>query len=349
MPPSAFSGMALTVTGPIDPAELGITLVHEHLLSDLGAVAQPPPEASLRGYAGRKVSIDILHYLRHHWDNRDDFALYDDEEAIAEAELFKRAGGRTIVDTTTLGIGRDPAGLARIARATGLNVVMAAGYYSSEVPQAGLEGKSEEQITAEVVRDIREGFGWPPVRAGIIGEIGCSWPMQPEERTVLRAAVAAQRETGAPLLVHPGRDPRAPIEIMGIVAAAGGDLRRTAIAHLDRTVFDDATLGELAATGCYLEYDLFGQESSEYPGAPIHMPNDATRVDRLLWLIEHGYGQQILVAHDIDSKWKRRRYGGFGLAHLVEDVVPIMRRKGITEHQVEMILVENPRRLLTFA
>lgn len=347
---SQLSGRAQTVLGPIDPASLGITLMHEHLLIDESShvAGANIREAGPKGRALRPVTIENLWHVRRDWVNLDDGQLLNEDEAIEEALIFKRAGGQTLVDVTTLGLGRDPMGLARIARATRLNIIMGAGYYSMEVGQAGLEDKSQRDITDEIVHDVQEGFGWPVVRAGIIGEIGCSWPMHASERKVLRAAAAAQRQTGAPLMVHPGRNPAAPSEIIAVIAEAGGDIERMVMAHLDRTIFDYADLARLADTGCYLEYDLFGQESSYYPIQGIDMPNDAKRVDHIQWLINRGYLGQVLVAHDIDRKWGRRKYGGHGLAHLIEDVVPIMRRKGMSISEIETIFIENPRRILAF-
>ena len=344
-----LAGKVQTVTGVIDPRELGITLTHEHLLVDLNPAGHLPAEAGKKGQALKPFELRDAWYHAHFRQNLDDERLLDEDEAIAEALLFKRAGGVTLVDATTLGIGRDPIGLAHIARATGLNVIMGAGYYSMEVPQPGLDEKSEGEVLREIVRDITEGFGWPPVKAGIIGEIASSWPRHPNEEKVLRAAVAAQRETGAPLLIHPGRNPRAPIELMEMILEVGGSAERTIIGHLDRTVFDDDTLGELAATGCYLEYDLFGQEQSFYPyHLAVDMPNDATRIDHLIWLFEHGHGDRVVVAHDICNKHRLRRYGGHGYGHLVENVAPMMLRKGMTVEQVEAVFVGNPARVLAF-
>ena len=346
---SALRGKAQTVLGPVDPESLGITLTHEHLLVDLNPGGSLPTPAGRKGRAIGPLRMEEMFYVARLRENRDDEILADEEEMIAEAMHFKRSGGMTMVDATTIGIGRDPLGLGHISRATGLHIIMGAGYYTMEVPQPGLDSKSEDDITAEILRDIEEGFGWPPIRAGIIGEIASSWPRHPNEEKVLRAAVAAQKETGAPLLIHPGREPRAPLELMELIIQAGGDPSRTIMGHLDRTIFDYETLGELAQTGCYLEYDLFGQESSYYPyDTRVDMPNDATRIDHYIWLIERGYLDRLVVAHDICNKHRLRRYGGHGYAHLLEDVAPIMLRKGMTSEHLDAIFIHNPARILAF-
>jgi phosphotriesterase-related protein len=309
-----------------------------------------PREAGAKGRALSPLTMENMWHVRQHRENVQDNQKFDEDEAIAEVLLYKRAGGQSFVDATTVGFGRDPLTLVRIARATGVNIVMAAGYYTMEVPQPGLDRKTEDEITAEIVHDIEEGFGWPAVRAGIIGEIGCSWPLHANERKVLRAAARAQQHTGAALLIHPGRDQQAPMEIIGILEEAGADVTRTIIGHLDRTLPDQDRLAELAETGCYLEYDLFGQEYSDYPwDRRVDMPNDAKRVDHLLWLIERGHLAQLVVASDMDNKWESQKYGGPGLGHLIQNVVPVMLRKGMTEDQLQDVLVRNPARLLAFA
>ena len=103
----------------------------------------------------------------------------------------------------------------------------------------------------EIVRDVVDGAGDTGVRAGLIGEIGCSWPWTPAERKSLRAAAIAARETGAPLMIHPGRDPRAPEAHLDEVRRAGLDLRRVVIAHIERTIVaDPARLRAVVDTGC---------------------------------------------------------------------------------------------------
>lgn len=349
MQPHALAGKVQTINGPIDPSQLGITLAHEHLLIDINFTRLIPREAGIKGRSLTPVTIENLWHIRKDWKNSNDRILGDEDEIIAEANYFKAAGGSTIVDATPIGLGRDPLGAARIARATGLNVVIGCGYYSMEVPQPGLDDKSVDDITSEIVRDIEVGAGWPPVKAGLIGEIASSFPRHPNEERVLRASVAAQQQTGAPLLIHPGRNPKDPITIVSLVKEYGGDPSRVTISHLERTIFDQDTLGELADSGANLEYDLFGEESAHYPyNTEIDMPNDGGRIDWIQWLIARGHLDQVVVGHDLGNKWRLKKYGGPGYAHLVENVAPIMRRKGMSDDELNAIFVRNPARILAF-
>ena len=161
---------------------------------------------------------------------------------------------------------------------------------------------------------------------------------------LFRSAVAAQRATGAVVMVHPGRDSRAPLHAAGLVSAAGGDPSRLIVAHMERTLFSLDDLCELAATGCYLEFDLFGIETSYYPWSPIDMPNDAMRIDYIAGLSERGHAAQVLMSHDIDMKARLQKYGGEGYGHILRNVLPVMRRKGMSESEIRQLLVANPAR-----
>ncbi len=350
MSPDRMQGMAQTVLGPIPAHELGPTMTHEHILIDFRTTFDPPTAASDLGRAYEPVSLENLAWVRYHWNrNEDNLLLTDEDTAIREVDLFRRAGGRTIVEATTIGIGRDPLGLARVSTASGVNVIMGAGYYVAATHSPDMDHVEEEQLAARMIGDITEGVDGTRVKAGIIGEIGCTWPLTATERKVLRAAAAAQRETGAPLLIHPGRSPRAPFEILDVLAEAGADIGRTIMSHLDRTYTDEESLVEFAARGSYLEYDLFGVECSYYPLSDIDMPSDAQRLDYIQRLMAEGRQDKIVVGHDMFSKHRLNAYGGHGYAHILENIVPRMRKRGIEEETIRAILIDNPARVLAFA
>src|SRR4030095_9134694 len=176
--------------------------------------------------------------------------------------LFRRVGGQTVVDPTNVSLSRDPLALARISRATGLNIVMGAGYYVAAAHPPDMDDRSEDAIVHEMVREITGGGGDTRGRGRLIGETGNSGPWTENEKKVVRAAVEAQRQTGAPLMIHPGRDQAAPMQILELIGKQGADLRRTIMCHIDRTISDEQHLFDLAATGVWLEYDLFGLENS---------------------------------------------------------------------------------------
>ena len=350
MAKESVAGKVQTVLGPIEPEQLGVTLTHEHLLLDISVVHTPPTTASEKEFYELPVSPETIGRIRHYQaPNRDDAQLQSVSTAIDEVGLYKQHGGDSLVDATSIGLARDPLGLARISRATGVNVVMGASYYVGVAHPADMDGRDEAQLVDQIVRDVTEGVDGTGIRSGIIGEIGCSWPLEDNERKVLRASAKAQRLTGAPILIHPGRDETAPLEIMEVLAEADADLGRTIIGHLDRTVFLHDTLRQIAEAGCFMEWDLFGREESYYPANPaIDMPNDATRMDDIGWIVSQGYGRKVVVAHDICSKSRLDRYGGHGYYYILANIVPRMRKRGFTDEAINDILVNNPREALTF-
>ncbi len=351
---STYAGKAQTVLGWIERENLGITLPHEHLLCDARVNFSEPITASERGLAYKPVSLDILNWLRYHpSENLDNVQRLDEQEAIEEILLFKKAGGNTVVDVTNIGIGRDPNALARISRITGLNVIMGSGYFIVGCHPPDMSSKTEEDITQEIVNDVIKGVGNTGIRAGVIGEIGASWPLHDNERKSIKAAAKAQQLTGAPLNIHPGRvNNKSVLELVDILCNAGADLHRTVMSHMELRIRDHKVRCRVAKAGCYLEYDVFGWEGhvplSIYWETDLNLPNDTQRIHEIMQLIEEGCIDRILISQDIWPKSWLARYGGWGFAHISNYVVPMMLREGMTRDQVNTIMVDNPKRLLCF-
>lgn len=354
MSKSEQTGKVQTVLGVIDPSRLGVTLPHEHLICDARCNFKKPEETSDLIMAYRPLTPDIMWWFRYHnSQNLDDLFLLDEKQAIVEALYFKSAGGNAIVDVTNASIGRDPLALARISETTGLNVIMGSGYYWGASYGSEMNTRSEEDIAEEIVRDVQKGVGNTAIRSGIIGEIGCSWPLQNNELKVLRAAARAQKATGAPLNIHPAFGVRESIiKILSILERAGADLSRTVISHVDTTLRESKDRIKLVRTGCYLEYDSFGREVGfrfrPTANRLIETPNDVQRTNELIELIEKGFINQILISQDICNKNNLCAYGGWGYAHILRNLVPCMLFKGVTAEQIDTMMVANPRRLLTF-
>jgi phosphotriesterase-related protein len=348
---ATLGGHVQTVLGAMAPDAMGVTLPHEHLLIDFKVMFAEPAAASDKGRAWEPVSLHNLGWVRQHFNaNLDNLRLTDEQVAIDEIRLFQRAGGSTVIDPTPTTLARDPLALARIARATGLNVVMGSGYYVAASRPPDMDRRSEDRLAREMIADVTSGAGDTGVRAGLLGEIGTTYPWTDNERKVLRAAVIAQRETGAPLMVHPGRHPDMPMELAEFIRKEGGDLRRTIMCHIDRTIADVQAVIDLAQTGMWLEYDLFGLENSYYPYNPsFDMPNDGGRMAHVLALVQAGLGDRLLLSHDIAYKTSLVKYGGYGYHHLLVNVVPRLRRKGVDDAGLRQLLVDNPRRAFAFA
>jgi phosphotriesterase-related protein len=226
---------------------------------------------------------------------------------------------------------------------------MGAGFYVDAVHPLDMDDRTESDLAGQMIDEVRTGVGDTGIKAGIIGEIGCTWPLTDNERKVLRAAAQAQRETGAPILIHPGRHEDAPREILDVLAEAGADLDRTIMGHLDRTIQDFDKVLDVARTGCFLEYDLFGYDGSYYPLSDADMISDAQRLGVIRQLIAEGYGHKTVVAHDVCHKHSLVRYGGHGYGHILENIVPWMREKGFSTPEIQAIIAGNPANVLAFA
>ena len=329
--------------------ELGRVLPHEHLLIDLRAVAfQDPEDERGRALARAPLAMENLGWVRRHWtSSMDNLVQLDEARATAELQAFAATGGGTLVDATVPGIGRDPLALVRMSVATGVHIVMGAGTYVEPSHPPDVRRMDADELHDRVLGEWRDGVDGTDVRPGLIGEVGCSWPLHPRERVALEAMAAAQRSTGLPIMVHPGRDPRAVAEIIAIVSAAGLDLTRLILAHLDRGITPIEELVELAAVGVYVELDCFGLESSWFPpNARMATLSDAQRLDIVRALMDAGVGDHVLLAHDICQKHRLSAFGGHGFGHLTGEILPWMHQRGFSEAETTLLFVDNPARAL---
>jgi phosphotriesterase-related protein len=365
MTSSERSGKVQTVLGLVEPCALGVTMPHEHLFVDISSMFDPPTEASDRSRAYAPFALEHLGWIRlHYFRHYPNLVLDEEDTAASELALYKAAGGSTIVDVSTPGIGRDPRALARVARTTGVHVVMATGFYVVATHPAEVAVMTEADVASRMIEEIRdgvvlasaagEGQDWTPtpirtgIKAGII-KAAASYPLHPEERKILAGAAAAQRATGAAITVHVGRHELSALEILEALRDAGADLARTSMDHLDLRVGRTETLVEIAESGCMLEFDLFGTESSYYPLTERDMPSDAQRLDVVGDLIARGLTDRLLISQDICTRHRLTRYGGHGYKHIVEHIVMRMHERGWAERDIETLIVRNPAGFLTFA
>lgn len=332
-----------TVLGSIPADELGITLMHEHLLLDATPWFKEPEEASRRYLAHRPVSIDMLGALRNDpFLCRDNCELLDENVAIEEASLFRQVGGNTIVDPTCRGIGRDPKALQRISRATGLNIVMGAGYYLEVSHPKRVREMSVEAIAEETESDVKQGIDG--VKAGIIGEIGISKDFTLEEEKVLRGAARAQARTGVPLEVHlPGWE-RHGLRVLDTVAEEGGDLSRTVLCHMNPSGEDLDYQAAIADRGAWLGYDMIGMDFY-YADQEAQSPSDEENARAIKRLRDAELLGSVLLSQDVFVKIQLVRYGGTGYAHIVEYFVPRLKRHGFSDREIRQLLVENPKKV----
>jgi phosphotriesterase-related protein len=323
--------------------------MHEHILNDCLCWWRGRDPAFRSPIRDLPVSPAILSRLRHDpFACRDNCALQDETAAVEELGLFAAEGGRTVVDPTCRGIGRDPEALRRIARATGLNVVMGAGYYLESSHPPHLAAMAEEDIAEEIVREATHGVGDTGVRIGIVGELGVSAEFTATEAKVLRAGARAAARTGLPLMVHlPGWE-RLGDEVLDIAEGEGQPAARTILCHMNPSFDDPAYQRRLAERGAYVEYDMMGMDFW-YDDQSVQCPSDEQTCAAIAALCEAGHGERVLLSQDVFLKMMLCRHGGNGYAHVQRHVLPRLARMGLGREALEMLMVENPRRALARA
>lgn len=312
--------MIHSVLGEVEPARLGPTDCHDHLLIRAGGDARVDPG----------------------------FRLDDVDAAVREAESLIAAGGAALVDCMPLGAGRDADGLVEIARRTGLTVLAVTGFHSDAFygERHWVRGEDADALAQMLVSEAVDGLGTSPhdppgerrssARAGAI-KVATSGerPTALEERT-LDAVGAAAARTGLPVITHTESVAGAHAQLARL-GAHGVAAERVVLSHMDRHG-SDAEVADLCATGATVCLDWMGR---------LDRRPDEVIVERLAALVEAGAGDRVVLGQDLArrSYW-RAHGGGPGLAHMFETVVPLIRRMGLGARELRQVLVETPRRVL---
>lgn len=339
-----------TVLGKIEKEELGVVAPHEHIFIDMNVFFTAPEEIGAKNIAYGKVTIDKLGVLkRNPFAVLDNVQMMDEDTQSDELMQFKYAGGRTVVDATTHGIGRDPELLRNMAVRTGLNVIAGAGYYVAPAISGEALEKTVGEMETEIIAQLEQGIGHTEIKAGVIGEIGVSHILYPFEKKSLTAACRAQKETGAPLLVHINPWSTQGVAAMEIINEHKVEAEKVVICHIDVENKEDYIIS-LLDQGVFVEFDNFGKEMATdlwdcKPGSG-RFATDWERVRLLKKLLDRGYGKQILMACDICLKQLLHAYGGWGYDHVLTHIVPMLREVGAAQEQIDDILINNPARWL---
>jgi phosphotriesterase-related protein len=326
--------MVPTVRGDVDGAALGKVLMHEHVVNITAEVARDYPDLS--------------------WGTDKDGVL---RSVAAKFQEVKSRGIDTVVDCTAFGHGRDIDAVQRINEQVDINIIACTGIYTYDYlpffflyghPVRRVDGKDVDIMTEMFVRDVTEGIAGSGVRAGMIKTATDHAGVTPNIERVLRAVARAHRETGAPITTHTVVSTKNGLDQQRIFAEEGVDLSRVVIGHSG----DSTDLGYLRAlldAGSTIGADRFGLYLPD-----IGMPEMDVRVHTLAQLCAEGYSDRIVLSHDTTGygDWLPRSMGGAGglpdwsLTHISDKVVPALREAGITDAQVEQMLVGNPRRIL---
>lgn len=312
----------------VRPEDLGVTLMHEHTFN---------------------ISTEINLNWPETWGDEEKRV----DDAIAQYSALKNAGVDTIVDVTCIGLGRFIPRIRRIAEAVDLNIVVATGVYTwHELPMffkfkgdapdvIGSGGEAPQTMDDLFVRDIEQGIGDTGVRAGIIKVATDKYGITEGVEHTLRASARAHRRTGAPITTHTHDVPNG-TDQQRIFADEGVDLSRVVIGHMDVASMHDLDYVErVAAAGSFIGFDQFGVPSAT---------NEA-RMDAIVQLCGKGLADRIVLSQDhncfcdmVPEEWFSQM-PGWRKTLIVEEILPALRERGVDEHQIEQMTVENPRRV----
>lgn len=312
--------MIHSVLGDVEPAQLGPTDCHDHLLIRAGGDAQLDPG----------------------------FRLDDVEAAVREVESLIAAGGAALVDCMPLGAGRDADGLVEIARRTGLTVLAVTGFHRDGFygERHWVRGEDADALAAMLVSEAEEGMGTSPhdppgeqrssARPGAIKVATSGERPTPLEERTLDAVGAAAARTGLPVITHTESVAGAREQLQRL-GAHGVAPERIVLSHMDRHGSDEE-VAEICATGATVCLDWMGR---------LDRRPDEVIVNRLAALLEAGWGDSVVLGQDLARRRYWRAHGGSpGLAHMFDTVVPMMRRMGVGARELQQVLVETPRRVL---
>jgi phosphotriesterase-related protein len=293
------------------------------------------------------LSMEMLARLRYEpLLCKDNCVLDDVDLATVEVERYRTAGGRTIVDQTPIGTGRDVAGLRTVAERTGLTIIASAGYYIERLHPAHLRPLGVDDIAASLIAEVVTGTDG--VRSGVLGEMGVSADFTSEERRVLQAAGRAHQETGVPISVHlPGWN-RYGHEVLDVLEREGVEPSSIVLSHMNPSVADTSYQRSLAQRGAWLSFDMLGIDWY-FGHQDTQAPSDAEVARAVADLYIAGFGEQLLISCDTFLKMQLHRFGGFGYDHVPLRFVPRLQRLGLTESDTTVLTVRNPANVFVAA
>lgn len=312
----------MTVRGPIPVDQLGFTLPHEHVFTDLA----------------RPFAAELLQF---------DFQLLDEGLAITELRRFTEAatasgsdpGTRPCLFDLTLDrrMGRQPEALKRVAEALDLQIVMGCGWYREPWFPPDFARTSTRELADLLTREIEEGADGTGIRPGIIGELGADHDVvSPAEERALRAAARAHKRTGLTITLH-ARASRVGMQQLDILEEEGVAPGRVIVGHTDSYPHPDYHEA-LAKRGAWIEFDTIRGRFPFIVDRSVRYIKEATR---------RGILGQVLLSGDVCALSHLRAYGGTGYDYIPGEFVNVLRTEGYDQEQLHELTVLNPRRALT--
>ena len=340
----------MSVCGALDSSDLGVVSPHEHLYIDMRVFFRSAQECGIKRIEENPVSIEHLGLLkRNPFLLKDNVIMLDSKTQTEELMYFRYAGGKTVVDATTIGLGRDIEMLKKMAIDTGLHIIAGAGFYVEPSQTEEIKKMSIDEIKTHIIKELTQGIGHTSIKAGVIGEVGISQTMMPFEEKSLRGSCLAHKETNAPLLIHINPWSIAGLDALKIIKEEKVDPSRVVICHVDVENREDYIFS-LLDSGVYIEFDNFGKEMYmdkwDIKEGSGRFVTDIQRVKLITKLIDRGYEKQVLLSCDICLKTLLHAYGGWGYDHVLTHIVPMLQEQGVREDSIKCMLETNPKNWL---
>jgi phosphotriesterase-related protein len=307
-----------TVNGPVDLKELGLTLIHEHFRStDEAARFQFP----------------------HLYDEADEW-----QSAMSDANALKGHGVETVVEPSAMFLHRDATFSKRVADESGLNVILATGVYTYDHLPPVLSNRSDDEVAQIFVHEIENGIQGTGIKAAFIKCAADEPGVTPNVEKIHRAAARASQQTGRPIMAHSRPASGTGLEQMRIFNEEGVDPGKVQVAHTGDT--DDLDYIErLVETGCWIGMDRYGLD--------IFLPTEQ-RQKTVLALLEKGHADRMFLSQDwcstidwftpeMEEQLKPVAAPNWSMTFLFEQVIPELRERGMTDEQLNTMMVENPK------
>jgi phosphotriesterase-related protein len=321
--------MINTVTGPISADKMGQTLIHEHFVCGQGGWFADASVAPYKRSAALKVNLDVC-------------------------KTAADVGIRTIVDCTTCDFPRDPLLYKKLSEKTGMNIICVTGLFNEDMGcsaywrvRVKFFNKDISKYMAELfIRELTVGIAKTGIKAGAI-KIASSESITPYEGHMFRAAVIAQKATGAPIITHT-EGPEVGRDQLALLIKEGADMKKVMIGHVSNS--NDFQYQKEIAQKAYVGFDRLGFSL---------FAKDDVCVDHISQLCKQGLADKLMMAHDSVNFWAGRSMieeagpellpilNTWRVDHVSKNIIPALKAKGVTDAQVHTMMVDNPRRLFT--
>lgn len=295
-----------TLNKKIKVSEMGITMYHEHLTIDLSR-QKKDPDAKLAG-----------------------------DELLPDLELIRKAGVKTIIELSNIGMGRDIDRLKYLAEKFDFNIIASTGFYKEPYLPDFFYQKTKKELAELMIKEIEFGIDGTDIKAGVIGEIGTSKEITPTEKELLEAAAQAQLKTDVPIITHLTLG-NCGFEQLEILKSSGANLNKVALSHLDLASDIDYIL-RLAEKGVFIGIDTIGK---------LKYQSDEFRIKIVKELIAAGFKEQILLSTDITRMSHLKANGGHSYQYLFEEFIPKLKNPDLNEKDIERIMINNPAKLFS--